>query len=107
MNFQQIVWIAVAISVLISIFGVRYLKHRENMFLIRRNQYLKQEPNLSGYFSGGLILLGTCIGVTVGLILRQYINAEIIPSALLYILCVAFFCGIALLITYYYFKSLK
>ena len=107
MNFQQIVWIAVAISVLISIFGVRYLKHRENMFLIRRNQYLKQEPNLSAYFSGGLILLGTCIGVTVGLILRQYINAEIIPSALLYILCVAFFCGIALLITYYYFKSLK
>lgn len=107
MNFQQLIWIAVAISVLISIFGVSYLKHRENMFLIRRNQYLKQGPNISGYFSSGLILLGICIGITVGLILRPYINSEIIPGALLYILCVSFFCGIALLIIYYYFKSLK
>lgn len=107
MNFQQIIWITVAISGLISIFGFRYLKHRENMLLIRRNQYQKGGTNMSTYFSTGLILIGISLGIVSAMLLRQYINPEILPTPLIYILSVSFFCGIALLITYHYFKNLK
>ncbi len=107
MNFVQIIWITVAITAVITIFGLRYLKHRENMFLIRKDQFLNRDSNFSGYFSTGIIFISISVAIVVGIIATQHIDNRIVPHPLIYVLSVSFFCGIALLISYYYFKKLK
>jgi len=87
------------ISILLLVFGTRYLTYKERMALIERNRDLKDTYQPTSILTRALLLIGGGLGLLSGAILTRIFGERTEP-VILYLLSVSFFSGLGLLISY-------
>jgi len=105
MNFVQIIILILLACIFILVFGIQYLKSRENMALIEKNLAGDDQIGKSNFlFVCGVTLIGISIGFIVGAILDSIIGER---TNLSYVISLLFFSGISFIVSYYLTKRQK
>ncbi|MDN3548814.1 DUF6249 domain-containing protein [Mucilaginibacter aquaedulcis] len=106
MNFVALIWFLLALAVLVLVFGIRYLRNKENMALIERNIDISQTPKSSRFLlTFGIISISIALGFLFGMILSRFVDRE--NFKILTFLISILFCGGAGLIICSYVGTKK
>lgn len=99
-----IMWLIISsVTLFAMIFGIRYLRNRENMALIEKGIDPKLGENRPAPYrslKNGLLLLGAGVGLLIAFMLDSYILPENDRNAFLYFAFIAIGGGIGLIYSY-------
>jgi hypothetical protein len=96
----SLTWILLTLSAFALIYGVRYLKNKENMALIEKNQDITRSGNKSILLMIGISLISISLGFVLGLILTNSV-LEAQNAAVVYMVSIVFTGGIGTIVSYY------
>ena len=94
-----VLWVLFPMAILILLFGIRYLKNKENMALIERGKSPGMDTDRGTLLTWGIVLIGASLGLIAGMIIRAKILPETEP-VILYLTTVCFFTGSGLIVAY-------
>ena len=95
MNFVQALSISLIAGVFLLAFGIAYLKYKENLIRLQRNEDTK-EKKPKALLTIGIILTGTSIGITLATIVNELFFERY--GMLVYVVILTFSAGISMII---------
>ena len=99
-----VMWLIISsVTLFAMIFGIRYLRNKENMALIEKGIDPKLGENRPAPYrslKNGLLLLGAGVGLLLAFMLDSYLLPENDKNAFLYFACIAIGGGIGLIYSY-------
>ncbi|QPH40578.1 hypothetical protein [Pedobacter endophyticus] len=97
MNLYHLVSISLISGVFILIFGIAYLKNKENMARIQNNENLNEIRKPISLLTVGIIFIGIAMGVLSGLLLNDLVFHK--TTLVIYLITLLFFVGIAMVVS--------
>jgi hypothetical protein len=98
-NFSQIIILVLIGAVALLIFGIRYLKNKENMALIAKNADLKSADDSSIILMLGIMFVGVSIGIFTAFALSSVLRKESV--GLTYLISIIFFSGLSFITCFF------
>lgn len=77
MNIVALIWFFLALAIFVLIYGIRYLKNKENMALIERNVDIdKKGKSATSLLISRVITISIALGFILGMISSSFVEPE-------------------------------